>query len=196
MKTIFIFFLFACTVTVFAQEPHQKQALEIEELLEKNHPEQYRSIRRKANYLVLNNYRKGNRRRYFEGQSLAFETKDGQFFQEEINEIGDSTLTVLFYNSIERKLETHVIPIKNISKVYRREVYKGIRWGLGLGSLAALLPLGYDWIYFNKLPWQNSQALVMIPVIQAGVILLNNRSKFFNGIKLNDNKQLKVFKSL
>ncbi|MCP9766805.1 hypothetical protein EGI22_02720 [Lacihabitans sp. LS3-19] len=196
MKTIITFFFLALTFSVFAQEPHQKQALEIEELLEKNNPEQFRSIRRKSNYLVLNNYRSGKRRRYYEGQLLAFKTKEGQFFQEEINEIGDSTITVLFYNTIERKLETHIIPIKNISKVYRREVYKGIRWGLGVGSLAALLPLGYDWIYFNKLPWQNTQALIMIPAIQAGVILLNNRSKFFNGIKLNDNKQLKIFKSL
>ena len=60
MKTIFAFFLYAFSFTVLAQESHQKQALELEELLEKNNPEQFRSIRRKANYLVLNNYRKGN----------------------------------------------------------------------------------------------------------------------------------------
>jgi hypothetical protein len=36
----------------------------------------------------------------------------------------------------------------------------------------------------------------LIPAIQAGSVVIANRSKFFNGIKLNDNKQLKVFKSI
>jgi hypothetical protein len=193
-KLIFLILLTSAKI-VFGQEPHQKEALQVEELLEKNNPNLYKTIQRGGNFLVLDNYRNQKRRRYYVGDMFGFKTKSGDFFQEELSEIGDSTLTIMHYNNVERKLETWVIKVSDIRKVYRREVYKGIKWGLGWGSLAAFLPLVYDWVQFGRSPAQNSEALVMIPAIQAGLIVLNNRSKFFNGIKLNENKQLKVFKS-
>lgn len=194
-KLIFLIILISAE-SLFGQEPHQKEALQIEELLEKNNPNLYKTIQRGGNYLVLDNYRNQKRRRFYVGDLLGFKTQEGEFFQEELSEIGDSTLTVMHYNNVERKLETWVIKVSDIKKVYRREVYKGIKWGLGWGSLAAFLPLMYDWVQFGQSPAQNSEALILIPAIQAGLIVLNNRSKFFNGIKLSGNKQLKVFKSL
>jgi hypothetical protein len=194
-KLIFLIILISAE-SLFGQEPHQKEALQIEELLEKNNPNLYKTIQRGGNYLVLDNYRNQKRRRFYVGDLLGFKTQDGKFFQEELSEIGDSTLTVMHYNNVERKLETWVIKVSDIKKVYRREVYKGIKWGLGWGSLAAFLPLMYDWVQFGQSPAQNSEALILIPAIQVGLIVLNNRSKFFNGIKLSGNKQLKVFKSL
>lgn len=194
-KLIFLIILISAE-SLFGQEPHQKEALQIEELLEKNNPNLYKTIQRGGNYLVLDNYRNQKRRRFYVGDLLGFKTQEGKFFQEELSEIGDSTLTVMHYNNVERKLETWVIKVSDIKKVYRREVYKGIKWGLGWGSLAAFLPLMYDWVQFGQSPAQNSEALILIPAIQVGLIVLNNRSKFFNGIKLSGNKQLKVFKSL
>jgi hypothetical protein len=194
-KLIFLILLISAE-TLFGQEPHQKEALHIEELLEKNNPNLYKTIQRGGNYLVLDNYRNQKRRRYYVGDMLGFRTESGQFFQEELSEIGDSTLTVMHYNNVERKLETWVIKLADIKKVYRREVYKGIKWGLGWGTLAAFVPIFYDWVQFGRSPAENTEALIMIPAIQAGSILIANRSKFFNGIKLNGNIQLKIFKSL
>lgn len=196
MRKLIAVLIFLTALRVYGQEPHQKQALEIEELLEKNNPHLYKTIQRGGNYLVLDNYRSHKRRRYYEGDILGFRTKEGQFFQEEISEIGDSTLTVMHYNNVERKLETWVVSVSDVQKVYRREVYKGIKWGLGWGALAAFVPVLYDWVQYGRSPAKNTEALILIPAIQAANILLSNRSKFFNGIKLNDNKQLKVFKSI
>ncbi len=196
MKKLIFLLLVIISNSIFCQEPHQKEALQVEELLEKNNPNLYKTIQRGGNYLVLDNYRNQKRRRYYVGDLLGFKTQDGQFFQEELSEIGDSTLTVMHYNNVERKLETWIIKVTDIKKVYKREVYKGIKWGLGWGSLAAFVPILYDWIQFGRSPAQNTEALILIPAIQAGNILIANRSKFFNGIKLNGNKQLKVFKSI
>lgn len=194
-KLIFLILLISAE-SLFGQEPHQKEALQIEELLEKNNPNLYKTIQRGGNYLVLDNYRNQKRLRYYVGDMLGFRTESGQFFQEELSEIGDSTLTVMHYNNVERKLETWVIKLADIKKVYRREVYKGIKWGLGWGTLAAFVPIFYDWVQFGRSPAENTEALIMIPAIQAGSILIANRSKFFNRINLNGNKQLKIFKSL
>jgi hypothetical protein len=196
MKKLIFFILLISAESVFGQEPHQKEALQIEELLEKNNPNLYKTIKMGGNYLVLDNYRRQKRRRYYVGDMLGFKTESGQFFQEELSEIGDSTITIMHYNNVERKLETWVIKLTDIKKVYRREVYKGIKWGLGWGTLAAFAPIFYDWIQFGISPAQNTEALILIPAIQAGSVVIANRSKFFNGIKLNDNKQLKVFKSI
>ena len=196
MRKLIFLILFISTGRVFSQEPHQKEALQIEELLEKINPNLYKTIQKGGNYLVLDNYRNQKRRRYYVGDMLGFRTKSGQFFQEELSDIGDSTITVMHYNNVERKLETWVVKLSDIKKVYKREVYKGIKWGLGWGSLAAFVPIFYDWVQFGRSPAQNTEALILIPAIQAGNILIANRSKFFNGIKLNGNKQLKVFKSI
>lgn len=196
MRILIFLILLISTEIIFAQEPHQKEALQIEELLEKNNPNLYKTIQRGGNYLVLDNYRNQKRRRYYVGDMLGFRTKSGQFFQEELSDIGDSSITVMHYNNVERKLETWVVNLSDIKKVYKREVYKGIKWGLGWGSLAAFVPIFYDWVQFGRSPAQNTEALILIPAIQAGNILIVNRSKFFNCIKLNGNKQLKVFKSI
>ena len=196
MKNCLFLILIFCFGNVFCQEPHQKEALQIEELLEKNNPNLYKTIQRDGNFLVLDNYRNHKRRRYYVGDKLGFKTKNGQFFQEELSEIADSTITVMHYNNVERKLETWVIPISDIKKVYRREVYKGIKWGIGWGSLAAFVPIFYDWVQFGRSPAQNTEALILIPAIQLGSIVIANRSKFFNGIRINNNKQLKVFKTI
>lgn len=196
MKKLFFLLLLVSASSVFSQEPHQKEALQLEKLLEKNNPNLYKTIQRGGNYLVLDNYRSQKRRRYYVGDKLGFKTESGQFFQEELSEIGDSTITIMHYNNIERKLETWVIKLTDIKKVYRREVYKGIKLGLGWGTLAAFAPIFYDWIQFGIPPAQNTEGLILITAIQAASVVIANRSKFFNGMNLNDNKQLKVFKSL
>lgn len=196
MKKLIFLLLVIISNSIFCQEPHQKEALKVEELLENNNPNLYKTIQRGGNFLVLDNYRNQKRRRYYVGDLLGFKTQDGQFFQEELSEIGDSTVTVMHYNNVERKLETWIIKVTDVKKVYKREVYKGIKWGLGWGSLAAFVPILYDWVQFGRSPAQNTEALILIPAIQAGSIVIANRSKFFNGIKINDNRQLKVFKSI
>ena len=95
-----------------------------------------------------------------------------------------------------RHLETLVFKPSEIAKYYKRDVRKGIRWGLTWASFGALLPLAYDWIQFKIPPLQNTNALIGIPLIQIGLIVLNNRDKYFNSRKFTENRRLKIFKSI
>ncbi|MBK9510325.1 MAG: hypothetical protein IPP61_12750 [Cytophagaceae bacterium] len=196
MKNIFTILLISVlSLNVFAQEPHKKKALPIEELLEKNKPNAYKTIVEKGNFLVLDNFNTGRRKRFYEGDKLRFKTKEGQIFQEDLLEITDSTFSVYQYSDLERKLYKYTFKPEEITKIYRRDKYKGLKVGLTWSSLAVLMPLAYDYIYFKKNPFQNTQGWVTIGSIQAALIVLQNHSKFFNARKLNDNHQLRILKA-
>lgn len=183
------------SLNVFAQEPHKKKALPIEELLEKNKPNAYKTLVEKGNFLVLDNFNTGKRKRFYEGDKLRFKTKEGQIFQEDLLEITDSTFSVYQYSDLERKLYKYTFKPEEITKIYRRDKYKGLKVGITWSSLAVLMPLAYDYIYFKKNPFRNTQGWVTIGSIQAALIVLQNHSKFFNGKKLNDNHQLRILKA-
>lgn len=180
----------------FAQEPHQKQASSVEQLLEKNYENQYKALKDKSNFLVIDHLKTGKRERIYKGDVFRFKTKDGFFIQEEIHEITDSTFSILRYDGIMRHIETLVFKPSQIEKYYKRDVRKGIRWGLSWASFGTLLPLAYDWIQFKIPPLQNTNALIGIPIIQIGLIVLNNRDKYFNSRKFTENRRLKIFKSI
>jgi hypothetical protein len=194
MRLFLLFFLANCWA--FAQDPHQRKASSVEELLEKNNANQYLALKNKSNFLVIDHLKSGWRERIYTGEVFRFKTIDGIFLQEEISEITDSTFTILRYNDLTRQLETLVFKPSEIEKYYKREVRKGIRWGLTWASFGTLLPLLYDWVQFRIPPTQNTNALIGIPVIQAGLILINNRDKFFNSRKFTSNRRLKIFKTI
>lgn len=196
MKTTFTILLISVlSLNVFAQEPHKKKALQIEELLEKNNPNAYKTLAEKGNFLVLDNFRTGKRKRFYEGDKLRFKTREGQIFQEDILEISDSTFSVYQYSDLERKLYKYTFSPSEIDKIYRRDKYKGLKIGLSWSSLAILTPLAYDYIYFHRNPFANAQGWAILGGIQSALILLQNRSKFFNSIQLNSNRQLKILKA-
>ncbi|MFN8430642.1 MAG: hypothetical protein U0V04_11740 [Spirosomataceae bacterium] len=194
-KIITILLICILGLKVSAQEPHKKRALQIEELLEKNNPNAYKTLVDKGNFLVLDNFRTGKRKRFYEGDKLRFKTKEGQIFQEEILEISDSTFSVYQYSDLEKKLYKYTFNPSEIDQIFRRDKYKGLKVGLSWGSLAILTPLAYDYIYFDRNPFANAQGWAILGGIQSALILLQNRSKFFNSMHLNSHRQLKILKA-
>lgn len=193
MKIILAFFFLAIGVS-FAQEPHQKKAKSVDELLEVHNPNQYQAIQKKANYLVIDRLTAHKRTRLYEGDVFRFKTNTGIVFQEEISEITDSTFSIYYYDQTDRHLKTFTYRPDEITKYYKRTHGEKFRWGLSWGTLGAFLPLAYDWIYYKVPPAQNRGALIGIPLIQAANILIMNRNRYFNGKRFNDNTQLKIFK--
>ncbi len=179
-----------------AQDPHKKEAVPVEKLLEKNNATQFKTIQDKKNFLVVDHLKTGRRVRFYEGDVFRFRTKEGVIFQDEIWEMSDSTFTILKYDESVRHLEYFTFGMNDVERYYKRPVRKGIRHGISWTSTAALMPLAYDWVYFNIEPWKNPNSIKGILIIQAALTLIQNRDKFFNSRKFNDNVRLKVFKAL
>ncbi len=194
MNKIFLIFLLFLNVAL-AQEPHQKKAKSIEEILNSNNPNAYKALQNKSNYLVIENQRNGKRTKIYEGDKFRFKTKTGLIFQENISMIADSTFEIEYYDQISRHLTTEVFKLSDIEKYYKRDVTKGIKSGISWASLGSLMPLLYDWAYFKIPPTENRGALIGIPLIQAGLTILANKDKYFNVKRFNENRKLKIFKS-
>jgi hypothetical protein len=191
--TLILFFL---PVVLLAQDPHNREALPVEKLLEKNNATQFRAIQDKKNFLVIDHLRTGKRQRFYKGDVFRFKTKEGLVFQDELVEISDSTFTIIKYDESVNHLEYFTFKFAEIERYYKRPVRKGIRSGLSWASFAALMPLAYDWAYFKIEPWRNPNAVKGILIVQGALTLIQNRNKFFNSRKFNDNIRLKSFKSL
>lgn len=179
----------------FAQDPHQKKAKTIEEIIETNDPNKFKSLKNKDNFLVVEKPRNGNRVRFYIGDTFRFKTKDGVLYQEEINKISDSTFTIVYFDQVSRHVTYDEFKLDQIAKYYKRPVRKGLNWGLSWASFGAFMPLLYDWVRFKIPPLENREALIGIPAIQAGLIVIGNRDKYFNGKKFNENRKLRIFKS-
>jgi hypothetical protein len=191
----FLLFIFL-PILVLAQDPHQKKAMTIDEILQRSNVNKYNTIKEKANFLVVDNLRTGQRIRFYNGDIFRFKTKESIIYQEEISEITDSTFSILFYDLNTRHLSTVTFLPADIDSYYKRNVRKGVKWGLTWASLGALAPLIFDWAQYKRNPLQNTDALIGIPIIQSGIILLNNKDKFFNKQKIKNNTKLKIFKSI
>ncbi len=187
MKYLFFFFLisFWCQ----AQDSHLREADSVEELLRKKNPNQFRAMENKEKYLALEKVKTGKRRRIFLGDTFRFKTDQGLVFQDELTRLTDSTFAITYFDQTSNRYEIRNFSLSDVEKVYKRNKYQGLKWGL---SVATLAPLIYDWIYFKVKPWQNSQAIVPMILVQSGALLLGNSKKFFNGVGLNENKILRV----
>jgi hypothetical protein len=192
-KTLLLFIL---SFAAFAQNTEDDQTKSVEQLLEKKNPNQYKTLVNKRNYLVINHINSGKRIRIYEGDIFRFQTHDGILMQEPVQEITDSTFTVVWYDEGARHLQTLIFKPEEIAKYYKREVKKGINSGISWGSLGALSPLLYDWMIFRIPPHQNINSLWGVLGIQAGITLMSNRNKFFNAKKFTNNRQLRIFKTI
>lgn len=183
-----------CALTM-AQEPHQKNALDIDELLKKNNPKAYKAMSGKSNYLVVANYRNGKRWNYFEGDVLRFKSKDGQHFAEQISYIDDNTFTIHRYNNNIKRLEEFTFLTSDVAAVYKNK--RGGVLKPGLISMAAIVPFALiDWAFYKNQPLKNKDFLLIAPIIGVGNTLIFGSKHISNKQKMKNNKELKIVKPL
>lgn len=176
----------------FAQDPHLQKPKSVDELLKSENPLKYKSITEHQNYLVIENLRFLNRKKIYIGEVIGIKDKKGEFHQDEIYEISDSTFTLIHYNENSNHFEYSIFRPEDVKRYYTKKVHKGIKWR---SSLFAYAPLAYDWLAFNLKPWENQDTFIKITGLQMCLLLISNRDKFFKSRKINDNYRIRIFKS-
>lgn len=175
-----------------AQDFHQRNPDTVEELLKKNHPNQYRAMRNKEKYLVVENLRRNKRKRIFMGDTFRFRTVDDLIFQDELSRLTDSTFTITYFDQTSERIELRTFRIDEVTHVYKRPIRKGIRVPL---SVAALSPVMYDWMWLRIPPWQNTSSLYGIAAISAANILISNSDLLFRRRKVSENYRIRVYQA-
>jgi hypothetical protein len=195
MKFLVGFILYLVSQSLFAQEPQKKAPESVDELFEKENPEAFYSKISKSDYLVLDRYRKSKRKRFYVGNQIHFKTRELGNLNGELTEIKDSTITIALMGYDLDRIQLHTTNISEITKLYKNKPYKGIRLGWNWATPAVTFPVFYDWIYFKKSPLNNREGWLMVMGIETARILIVNKNKYFNSIKINGHNQLKIFKS-
>lgn len=192
MRKFYILLFLAISLPLFSQDFHLRNPDTVEELLKKNHPNQYRAMRNKEKYLVVENLRRNKRKRFFLGDTFRFRTTDDLIFQDELSRLTDSTFTITYFDLTSERIEMRTFRIDEISHIYKRPIRKGIRVPL---SLAALSPMLYDWMWLRIPPWQNTSSLYGIAAVSAANILISNSDLLFRRKKITENYRIKVYQA-
>ncbi len=178
-----------CLPYFLLAQPPERAVKTIDDLISEQEPARFRAMQNHEKYLVYEKTKTGKRLRFHKGEKLRFKTNEELVFQADLVGISDSTLSIYYFDNTENKHIYRTFQLAEIHKIYRRDRYNGIKWGL---STVTLLPLIYDWAIFKIKPWENGDAIATMAVVQAGVLVVSNHRKFFNGIRLNENKRLRV----
>jgi len=175
------------------KEPHQRIALPVDDLLRKNDPKAYKAMTSKTPFMVVANYRNGKRWRYFEGDVLRFKTRDGNYYEEDLTYIEDSTFTIYKYDRVGGRMEQLTFRADEVKTVYKYK--RGGVLKTGLLSMGPFVPMALlEWALYNTPPTQNRDFLWIAPAVGAGNILIFKRKNLFNKQKLGNNKALKIVK--
>lgn len=200
MKLYFFLFIII-SVKVFGQNPndgkdfHERIPTGIDVLLEKNNPKGFKSLTTKDNFLVISNYRNGKRWRYFEGEMFRFKSKEGDFFQEEIAYINDSSFVIQRYNIDINRMEEFAFKPSDVSSVFKNK--RGKAYKPALVSMAGIVPFALiDWARGGKHPFANRDFLVITPIIGLGNTLIFGFKNLFNKQKMGNNKDVRIIKPL
>lgn len=175
---------------VHGQDPHLRQPESVEEILRKNNPEEFDAMINHDKYLVIDKIGSTKRKKLFIGQKISFGTTEDQNFIGDITRITDSTFTLTYFDHTSERYEIRLFYLNEISFMHKRILKKGLNYRF---SPAFLLPFALDWIYFDRKPWENINALYYMSGIEVARIALMNRKKFFNKYKFNENRRLRVF---
>ncbi|UBM58440.1 hypothetical protein LAG90_16680 [Marinilongibacter aquaticus] len=162
---------------VFAQEPHQKQPKSIDELMMKNHPNEYEALVNHEPYLVVEKLGSKKLHKYFIGDWFGFRLENGSTFKGVLTDFTDSTLFLDYYDQTEQRSLIREFDFGSIKFMFKRNVKPGIDYTF---SPLIFLPLALDWAYFKRPPWQSAGSLVLLGGIEAGRIVLINNKKLFN----------------
>lgn len=192
MIRIYTCLFFLSLLTSVGQDFHQRAPDTVEELMKKNNPNQYRAIRNKEKYLVVENLRRNHRKRFYLGDTFRFRTSDDLVFQDELSRLTDSTFTITYFDLTSTRIEMRSFRIDEITHVYKRPIRRGIRVPLTVGALSPAL---YDWMWFRIPPWQNSRTLLGIAGLSAANILISNSDRLFRRKKVTENYRLRVYQA-
>lgn len=188
MKGFFLVVFSLIAFTAFSQNP---DALSVEQILEKNRPNEFRARQNHEKYLVLQKIN-GKRKRYFIGDIIRFKTEQDLVFQEAVTDVQEGFFKIVYFDETTSRPEERTIYLNEVTHLYKREKKKG--FNLGLVSAGFFLPLVFDWIQFGIEPWRNNDSYGTMAIVGGASMILANKNKFFNRMKVDENKwELKVF---
>lgn len=187
MKKIIIALVFASLGSVWAQTPKT-----VEEILKAKDPNEFFARENKDFYLVLDKVN-GKRKKIHTGDLISFMTKDGLFFQNEVTLVAENAFSIVYYDNTTNRYESRSFNINDLKYVLKRprrdQKIKPVY--ILLASVPWLL---VEWGLYGEKPWENYGTLATIGAVQGGSILILYKDKFFNRMKLKENKwELKVF---
>lgn len=197
MKVLRVLLMLCLSFSLFAQEQQgntgNRGVKSIDEILQRNDPDGYRLINTEERFLILANYRNGKRWRYFEGDMIRFKNKDGKYFEADIFVVDDSSFTIYWYNEHLERMEFLEFELSDIKAVYLGS--RGKAWKPAVTSMLAIVPFAlYDWAAWANPPWQNSDFLVITPIIGLGNFFIYGSRELINKKRLRKNMELKVVK--
>lgn len=178
-----------------AQNPQKEIPKSVQELLQKDNPDAYRYLNNKDNFLVVANYRNGKRWKYYEGDLIRFKDKKGNYFEEKVEFISDSTFSVYHFNKNSGLLELYTFEPMDIKATYKYK--RGGFMKTALLSMTPFIPMALlDWGLNDIPPNRNTDFLWIAPVVGIGNALIFKHKNLFNKQKLKRNKELKIIKPI
>lgn len=192
LKFIFTYLILVACTNLFAQDFHQRQALSVEELIYKQDPNRAKTMFNKGRYLVLENLRRGNRSRFYEGDMFRFRTKDNFLFENDIYAIKDSSIIITSLNEVTNRYEYVEIKLDEIKRIYthpKRNIHI---------NLYTFAPVGYlfvEWAAWNVSPLTNKKLPIAIGLSLAQP-LIGIISNQFRSRRITENYRLRIFQSL
>lgn len=192
LKFIFTYLILVACTNLFAQDFHQRQALSVEELIYKQDPNRAKTMFNKGRYLVLENLRRGNRSRFYEGDIFRFRTKDNFLFENDIYAIKDSSIVITSLNEVTNRYEYVEIKLDEIKRIYthpKRKIHI---------NLYTFAPVGYlfvEWAAWNVSPLTNKKLPIAIGLSLAQP-LIGIISNQFRSRRITENYRLRIFQSL
>lgn len=192
LKFTLTYFILVAYSNLFAQDFHKREAISVEELIYRQDPNRAKTIFNKGRYLVLENLRRGNRTRFYEGDMFRFRTKDDFIFENDIYAIKDSSIVITSLNEVNNRYEYVEIKLDEIKRIYKHPKKK-----IHINGYT-FAPIGYlfiEWAAWKTPPFSNPKLPLAIGLSLAqpfiGVIANQFRSR-----RITENYRLRIFQSL
>ena len=162
----------------------------VEELLQENRPNEYRALVNHENYLVFDKIGGKKRRKWFIGEEFNFRNDFRARFYGQLTAVTDTTFSLVYFDNTMQKNINRMFYLKEVDLLFKRNLKTGIEYKF---NPLIFLPFTFDWIYFKRPPWQNAGSMALLGGIEAGRVLIGNRQKFYNRIRINEKNRLLVF---
>ncbi|KPM46933.1 hypothetical protein AFM12_17010 [Jiulongibacter sediminis] len=162
----------------------------VEELLQENRPNEYRALVNHEKYLVIDKVGGKNRRKRFIGEEFNFRNDFGARFYGQLTAVTDSTFSLTYFDQTMQKNVNRMFYLNEVDLIFKRNLKPGIEYKF---NPLMFLPFAFDWIYFKRPPWQSTGSLALLAGIEVGRVMIGNRQKFYNRIRINEKNRLLVF---
>ena len=174
---------------VMAQEPHLRKADSVEELMQKNNPQEYKALINHERYLAVDKLGTKKRWKWFKGDMLKLKNNYGDTFEGQLMSVKDSMLVLNYYDETQAKLIERVFRFEDIEVIYKLNLNK-FRY---IPSPLLLLPIALDWIVLGKPPGSQTLGTVAYMAgIEGARVLLFNHKRIGNKLHIRGRKVIKV----